>query len=426
MPETPAPAEGAAKTLSNLRVNGTRLWSSLMVMATIGPGPKGGSHRLTLTEDDKVARDLLVSWCEDLGCKIRVDSVGNIFARRSGTDDRLPPVLIGSHLDTQPHGGRFDGVLGVLAALEVMRSLHEQGIRTRHPVELVNWTNEEGSRFAPGLVGSAAYAGIFDDDTAWSSRDADGVSFGDALKAIGYRGPTPAKGVPPRAYIELHIEQGPLLEDQEVDVGIVTQVQGLRWFDVTFTGIEGHAGTVPMNQRRDAMMGAARLMERVYDIALAYAPNAVGTVGALKVHPGSRNVIPGSVTLAIDMRSPSPEALAGMEVKLQTGATLIAAELNLGVEVRVPTRLAPVVFDQMLVNAVRKAAEQLGYRHRNIVSGAVHDACYMAAIAPTAMIFAPCVKGISHNEAEDIRPEWATAGTNVLYHAVLETAGVVA
>jgi N-carbamoyl-L-amino-acid hydrolase len=426
VPVSQAPAADTAAVHSNLRVNGTRLWSSIMVMATIGPGPKGGSHRLTLSEDDKVARDLLVSWCEDLGCAIRIDSVGNIFARRAGTDADLPPVLIGSHLDTQPHGGRFDGVLGVLGALEVMRSLHDQGIRTRHPVELVNWTNEEGSRFAPGLVGSGAYAGLYDDDTAYASRDADGISFGEALKAIGYRGPTPARGVPPRAYLELHIEQGPLLEDQEVDVGVVTQVQGLRWFDVTFTGMEGHAGTVPMNQRRDAMMGAARMMERVYDIAIAHAPNAVATIGAIKVHPGSRNVIPGSVTLAIDMRSPSPEALAGMEVKLQTGATLIAAELNLGVEVRVPTRLAPVVFDQALVNTVRRAAEHLGYRHRNIVSGAVHDACHLAAIAPTAMIFSPCVKGISHNEAEDIRPEWATAGANVLYHAVLETAGVVA
>ncbi|MCC6735010.1 MAG: Zn-dependent hydrolase [Bauldia sp.] len=423
----PEPRADAAKTVSNLRVNGTRLWSSLMVVAGIGPGPKGGSHRLTLSEDDKVARDLLVSWCEDLGCAIRIDSVGNVFARRAGTDGTLPPVLIGSHLDTQPHGGRFDGVLGVLGALEVLRSLNEQDIRTRHPVELVNWTNEEGSRFAPGLVGSGAYAGLYDDDTACASRDADGISFGDALKAIGYRGPTPAKhDAPPHAYFELHIEQGPLLEDQEVDVGVVTQVQGLRWFDVTFTGMEGHAGTIPMNQRRDAMMGAARLMERVYDIAVAHAPGAVATVGALTVQPGSRNVIPGSVNVAIDMRSPSADALAEMEVKLQTGATLIAAELNLGVEVRVPIRVAPVAFDVKLVNTVRRAAGQLGYRHRNIVSGALHDACHMAAIAPAAMIFSPCVKGISHNEAEDMRPEWATAGANVLYHAVLETAGVVA
>ncbi|MGV8840607.1 MAG: Zn-dependent hydrolase [Bauldia sp.] len=411
--------------LSNLRVNGNRLWSSLMVMAKVGPGPKDGSHRLTLSDDDKVARDLLVSWCEDLDCTIRVDSVGNIFARRAGTDDTLQPVLIGSHLDTQPEGGRFDGVLGVLGALEVLRSLNEQGIRTRHPVELVNWTNEEGARFAPGLAGSGAFAGVIEDEGVYAARDADGITFGAALDAIRYRGPAPAKGVPPHAYFELHIEQGPLLEDQEVDVGVVTQVQGLRWFDVTFTGMEGHAGTVPMNQRRDAMMGAARLIERVYDIATAHAPNAVATVGALKVQPGSRNVIPGSVTVAVDMRSPTTEALAGMEVKLQTGATLIAAELDLGVDVRVPVRLAPVAFDVALVNAVRRAAEQLGYRHRNIVSGAVHDACHIAAIAPAAMIFSPCVKGISHNEAEDMRPEWATAGANVLYHAVLETAGVV-
>ncbi len=410
---------------SNLRVNGERLWDSLMEMAKIGPGVKGGNNRLTLTDVDREGRDLFRSWCEEAGCTMVVDTMGNMFARRAGTDDTLPPVMVGSHLDTQPTGGKYDGVLGVLSGLEIVRTLNDLGIRTKHPIEVVNWTNEEGSRFAPGTTASGVFAGAYTLDYAYGLKDAEGKSLGDELKRIGYVGDEPAGRHPLKAFFELHIEQGPILEAEGVDVGVVTHAQGQRWFDVTLTGFESHAGTTPMPRRRDALVGAARLVQAVNEIALQNAPHAVGTVGALTPYPGSRNVIPGSVSMSVEFRHPVDTTLAEMKERCLQGG---GDDLRRG---RAHggggggLHCAPVAFDHDCVSAVRRAAERLGYSHRDMVSGAGHDACYIARVAPTAMVFCPCVNGISHNEAEEIFPRWATAGADVLFHAVVETAEIV-
>jgi beta-ureidopropionase / N-carbamoyl-L-amino-acid hydrolase len=410
---------------NNIKVNGQRLWDSLMEMAKIGPGVKGGSNRLTLTDVDREARDLFKSWCEAAGCTVTVDAVGSMFARRPGTDDTLPPVTVGSHLDTQPTGGKYDGVLGVLAGLEIVRTLNDLGISTRHPIELVNWTNEEGSRFAPGTTGSATFAGVYSQDYSYGLKDADGKMFGDELKRIGYAGNTPVGGRPLKAYFELHIEQGPILEEEGIDIGVVTHGQGQRWFDVAFTGFESHAGTTPMPRRRDALVGAASLVTAVHEIALKNPPHAVGTVGVLRPYPGSPNVIPGAVSMTVEFRHPVDTTLSEMKEAMSKAIATICAENRLTAEVNEVFYYAPVEFNHDCVSAVRRAAERLGYSHRDIVSGAGHDACYIARVAPTSMVFCPCVDGISHNEEEDIKPEWATAGAEVLFHAVVETAEIV-
>lgn len=420
-------AIASPRAASDLRINANRLWASLGVMGAIAPGRKGGSNRLALTDDDKVARDLLAKWCEEMGYDLRIDSIGNMFARRAGTDDSLPPVLFGSHLDTQPFGGRYDGVLGVLAGLEVLRTLHDHGVRTRHPLELVNWTNEEGARFAPGLIGSAVFAGLRTEEAARAARDSAGKTFGAELDRIAYHGKTPAAGGHPvRAYFELHIEQGPVLESEGVPIGVVTHAQGVRWIDVTFTGFEGHAGTTPMANRRDALIGAARMVDRMSEIAISHAPHAVATVGDLEIMPGSRNVIPGTATLAIDMRHPSAAVLDEMMFKLKTAATLIAAELSLKADIREVVAIPPVAFADEAVEAIRRAAGGLQLDHRDIVSGALHDACNLAQVTPTGLIFCPCVGGISHNEAEAIKVEWAAAGADVLLQAVVDVAQLAA
>lgn len=410
---------------SNLRINGERLWDSLMEMAKIGPGVKGGNRRLTLTDVDREGRDLFKSWAENAGCKIAVDTMGNMFARRSGADDTLPPVMVGSHLDTQPTGGKFDGVLGVLSGLEIVRTLNDLGIRTRHPIEVVNWTNEEGSRYAPAMIASGVFAGAYTQEYAYGLTDAEGKALGDELKRIGYLGPEPVGRRPLKAFFEYHIEQGPILEAEGVDIGIVTHGQGQRWFDVTFTGFESHAGTTPMPRRRDALLGAARLVQAVNEIALQNAPHAVGTVGMLSPYPGSRNVIPGSASMSVDFRHPVDTTLSEMKEKLSAAIDRITTEVKLTAEVREVFYYAPVEFDHDCVAAVRRAAERLGHSHRDIVSGAGHDACYIARVAPTSMVFCPCVDGVSHNEAEDIKHEWASAGADVLFHAVVETAEIV-
>lgn len=409
----------------NIRIDGARLWDSLMEMGEIGGTPKGGSNRQTLTDLDRQGRDLFRRWCEEAGLSVKVDSMGNMFARRAGADDTLPPVVAGSHLDTQPTGGKFDGVLGVLAALELVRTLNDHGIRTRHPVEIVNWTNEEGARFAPAMVSSGVFAGAFSEDYAYSRTDPEGKLFGDELKRIGYQGPEPVGGRPLRACYELHIEQGPVLEDEGLDVGVVTHGQGIKWVEVTIEGYESHAGTTPMPRRRDAGVGAARMIELVRKTALEHAPLAVATVGRLVVHPCSRNIIPGRVELTIDMRHPEADVLARMLATFREGGQRIAAEDKLAISIDEAFAFDPVTFDPTCVDAVRRAAERLGYKHRDMVSGAGHDACYIARVAPTAMVFCPCVNGVSHNEEERIKPEWATAGADVLFHAVVETAGVV-
>ena len=411
--------------LSNMRIDGQRLWDTLMEMAKIGGTPKGGCKRLTLTDLDKQGRELFTQWCEAAGCSMSVDEMGNMFARRAGTDNSLPPVMMGSHLDTQPTGGKFDGVLGVLGALEVVRSLNDLNIKTKHPIEVANWTNEEGSRFAPAMVSSGVFAGAYTKEFAYGRLDVEGKSLGDELERIGYKGKVPVGGRPIHAFFELHIEQGPILEAEHKDIGVVTHGQGQRWYEVKLTGFESHAGSTPMPRRRDALLGAARIVELVNKIGLKHAPDAVATVGMLTPYPGSRNVIPGEVFMTVDFRHPDDGVLKKMDQALKRGITKVCTQIGLEQEIKQVFYYKPVAFNTECVAAVRRAAEHFGYSHRDIVSGAGHDACYLARVAPTSMIFTPCVDGISHNESEDISVEWATAGANVLLHAVLEIAEVI-
>jgi beta-ureidopropionase / N-carbamoyl-L-amino-acid hydrolase len=411
--------------LSNVRINGGRLWDSLMEMAKIGATPKGGCKRLTLTDLDKQARELFRRWCEAEGCALKVDEMGNMFARRPGEDPSLPPVIVGSHLDTQPTGGKFDGVLGVLGALEVVRSLNDLKIKTRYPIEVANWTNEEGSRYAPAMVSSGVFAGVFTKDFAYSRVDSDGKALGDELKRIGFKGEEPVGGRPVHAYFELHIEQGPILEDENIDVGVVTHGQGQRWYEIRLTGFESHAGSTPMPRRKDALLGAARIVELVNAIGLSKAPLGVSTVGMLNPYPNSRNVIPGEVFMTCEFRHPLDATLSDMDAALKEGVEAITKKIGLTYDLKQVFYYAPVAFDPGCVDAVRRAAERFGYSHRDIVSGAGHDACYLARVAPSSMVFTPCVDGVSHNESEDIKQEWSTAGANVLMHAVLEKAEIV-
>ncbi len=411
--------------LSNVRINGVRLWDSLMEMAKIGATPKGGCKRLTLTDLDKQGRELFRRWCEAEGCTVKVDEMGNMFARRTGEDPSLPPVIVGSHLDTQPTGGKFDGVLGVLGALEVVRSLNDLKIKTRYPIEVANWTNEEGSRFAPAMVSSGVFAGVFTRDFAYSRVDSEGRTLGGELERIGFRGEEPVGGRPVHAYFELHIEQGPILEDENLDVGVVTHGQGQRWYEIRLIGFESHAGSTPMPRRKDALLGAARIVELVNAIGLSKAPLGVSTVGMLNPYPNSRNVIPGEVFMTCEFRHPIDATLSEMDAALKEGVEAITKKIGLTCDLKQVFYYPPVAFDPGCVDAVRRAAERFGYSHRDIVSGAGHDACYLARVAPSSMVFTPCVDGVSHNEAEDIKQEWSTAGANVLMHAVLEKAEIV-
>lgn len=407
----------------NLQIDGKRLWDSLMEMAKIGATEKGGCCRLALTDLDKQSRDLFVRWCEAAGCSIKIDKMGNIFARRPGKNDDLAPVMVGSHLDTQPTGGRFDGVFGVLAGLEVVRSLNDLGLETERPIEVAVWTNEEGSRFAPAMVASGVFAGVYDLEYGLSRADADGKTMGEELQRIGYAGAEEVGGREIHAFFETHIEQGPILEAENKTIGIVTDAQGQRWYEVTLTGVESHAGPTPMARRKDALLGAARIVELVNRTGLDNAPVACATVGMMEVYPNSRNVIPGRVFVAVDFRHPDDDVLAKMDGTLRAGIEKIAGDIGLEYELEQIFYYKPVHFDESCVAAVREGAEAFGYEARTIVSGAGHDACYMAKVAPTAMVFVPCVDGISHNEIEDAKPEWITAGGNVLLRAIVEKAG---
>jgi N-carbamoyl-L-amino-acid hydrolase len=408
--------------LKNLKVNGDRLWDSLMEMAKIGPGVAGGNCRLALSDFDREGRDLFVRWCQEAGCSITVDKMGNIFARRPGSDPSLPPVTTGSHLDTQPTGGKFDGVFGVLAGLEVVRTLNDNEIETAAPIEVAVWTNEEGSRFAPAMVASGVFAGVFDLDYGHSRADVDGKTIGDELKRIGYLGEETPGAHPIRAFFEAHIEQGPILEAEKKTIGVVTGAQGQRWFEVTLTGSESHAGTTPMNRRRDALVAAARLVQAVNEIALAHPPHAVSTVGMMQVSPNSRNTIPGSVFLTVDLRHPDDHTLSAMEAELRAACAEICGPARIDADVDMIWYSPPIVFDKDCVGAVKQAAGTAGYGNMEIISGAGHDACYISRVAPTAMIFVPCEEGVSHNESESATPEDLAAGCNVLLYAMLERA----
>ena len=409
----------------NFRINGDRLWDALMEMAKIGPGVAGGNNRQTLTDEDAEGRSLFKSWCEAEGMKMGLDKMGNMFARYEGSDPSLPPVMVGSHLDTQPTGGKYDGVLGVLAGLEIIRTLNETGIKTKHSIEVVNWTNEEGTRFSPPMLASGVFAGVHSLDWAYSREDAAGKTVGNELARIGWIGDEEVGERKMAAFFELHIEQGPILEDEGIDIGVVTHGQGLNWLQVTLTGRESHTGSTPMPKRVNAGLGMARITQLVDEIAWSHAPLAVGAVGHCDVYPNSRNIIPGKVVFTIDFRHPTQEVIDDMEQQLRAGARAICEEIGLTIEIEQVGQFDPVEFDDDCVSAVRRAAERLGYSHRDIVSGAGHDACWINRTAPTAMVMCPCVDGLSHNEAEDISKEWATAGADVLFHAVVETAGIV-
>ena len=410
----------------NLKIDGARLWDALMEMAKIGPGVAGGNNRQTLTDADAEGRALFQRWCEDAGCSIGVDAMGTMFARREGTDPDALPVYVGSHLDTQPTGGKYDGVLGVLGGLEILRTLSDLGIRTKHPIVVTNFTNEEGTRFAPAMLASGVFAGVHALDWAYAREDAEGKRFGDELARIGWVGDEEVGARKMHAFFELHIEQGPILEAEGKEIGVVTHGQGLSWTQVTVTGKEAHTGSTPMPMRRNAGLGMARILEKVEEIALSHAPHAVGAAGHVEVHPNSRNVIPGKAVFTVDFRSPEPAVIADMEGRMQAAAREICDAMGLEVAFEKVGGFDPVEFDAGCVAAVRAAAERLGYSHRNIISGAGHDACWINRVAPAAMVMCPCVDGLSHNEAEEITPDWAEKGANVLFHAVVETAEIVA
>ena len=408
----------------NFRVNGDRLWESIMEMAKIGPGVAGGNNRQTLTDDDAKGRELFKSWCEKEGLAMGLDTMGNMFARREGTDPNALPVMVGSHLDTQPTGGKYDGVLGVLGGLEIIRTLNDLDIKTKHPIEIVNWTNEEGTRFAPPMLSSGVFASMHTEEWAYNREDSEGKKFGDELKRIGWRGEEPVGERKLHAFYELHIEQGPILEDENVDIGVVTHGQGLNWLQVTLVGKESHTGSTPMPKRVNAGLGMARITQLVDEIALSHVPHAVGAIGHIDVYPNSRNIIPGKVVFTVDFRHPNKEIIQDMEDRMRKGAADIAEKIGLTMDIEKVGNFDPVEFDKDCVEKVRDAAKILGYSHMNIVSGAGHDACWINRVAPTAMIMCPCVDGLSHNEAEEITKEWSTAGADVLFHAVVNTAEI--
>ncbi|MBG06275.1 MAG: Zn-dependent hydrolase [Rhodospirillaceae bacterium] len=408
--------------MSDLRSNQQRLWDAHMEMAVFGATPKGGMGRLALTDDDKKARDLFVQWSTEAGCEVRVDGVGNIFARRAGRDTNAAPVMTGSHLDTQPLGGRFDGILGVLSGLEIVRTLNEHGVEHEKPIDVVCWTDEEGSRFGAGCVGSNAFVGRRSVEETLKMSDADGKSIGDELKRIGYAGSEPVGGFDVDSFFEIHIEQGPILENEGIQVGAVEGAQASTGYMVTVTGEEGHAGTLPMVLRKDAMHGAARMIDAVDNVAFDFDPHPVITVGHLRVRPNSRNTIPGQVIFTIDSRHPDDETLAAAGRAMINACERIAGERGLDVSIEKTSHRDAVTFNNDCVEAVRAASTALGITCMDIYSGAGHDAINMTHVCPSGMVFIPCEDGISHNELENARPEDLAAGTDVLMHAVLQRA----
>ncbi|MFJ4397210.1 Zn-dependent hydrolase [Pseudomonas sp. NPDC089396] len=419
------PAQSVLQSTDH-HVDSARLWQSLMDLARLGATVKGGVCRLALSDLDRQARDLFVDWCEAAGCTVSVDAVGNIFARRPGRNPKLPPVMTGSHIDTQPTGGKFDGCFGVMAGLEVIRTLNDLGIETEAPLEVVVWTNEEGSRFAPCMMGSGVFAGKFTLEETLAKRDAQGVSVGEALNAIGYAGQRAVLGHPVGAYFEAHIEQGPILEDQEKTIGVVLGALGQKWFDLTLRGVEAHAGPTPMHLRKDALVGAAAVVEAVNKAALGHQPHACGTVGCLQAYPGSRNVIPGEVRMTLDFRHLEGERLDSMIADVRAVIEATCAKHGLTHEL-VPTADFPALyFDRSCVDAVRDSARTLGLPHMDIVSGAGHDAIFLAELGPAGMIFVPCENGISHNEIENATPQDLAAGCAVLLRAMLAASEAIA
>ncbi len=412
------------KIASNLQIDSARLWDTIHETAKFGATPKGGVRRLTLGPEDKQVRDWFRKACEAAGLEVQVDALGSMFGLRKGRDMSKPPIGVGSHLDTQPTGGKFDGVLGTLAALELVRTLNDAGIETEVPICVCNWTNEEGSRFAPATMASAAYAGDYTTDNILARTDAAGMSVGEALDSIGYRGNEAVGARKFGAFVELHIEQGPLLEAESKTIGVVDRGQGIIWYDGKITGFESHAGTTPMPMRRDALATLAEIVLAVERIAKAHGPNAVGTIGEAVIAAPSRNVIPGEIAFTVDIRSPNSKILDAIDRDLRGAIAEIAPRRKAEITLDAIWRKEPTVFDTRLVDAVEGSARMLGYSHRRITSGAGHDACNMANVVPAAMVFVPCKDGISHNELEDATQADCAAGANVLMHTVLALAGV--
>ncbi len=409
---------------SNLQIDSGRLWGAIHDTAKFGATAKGGVRRLTLGAEDKQVRDWFRNACEAAGLEVHVDALGSMFGLRKGRDMSKPPLGIGSHLDTQPTGGKYDGILGTLAALEVVRTLNGAGIETETPLCIINWTNEEGSRFAPAMMASATYAGDYTTDDIWSRKDAAGVTVKEALDGIGYRGSEPVGSRKLSAFLELHIEQGPLLEAEGKTVGVVDRGQGIIWYDGRVTGFESHAGTTPMPLRRDALSALSELTLAIEKIALAHAPNAVATIGEVNIANPSRNVIPGEIAFTLDVRSPDAAVMDALDRDIRAALGEIAKRRRVEIALDQIWRKPPTIFDGKLVDAVQAAATELGYSYRRITSGAGHDACNVASVIPAAMIFVPCKDGVSHNELEDATQADCSAGANVLLHAVLAVAGV--
>ncbi len=428
---TEAMTELSMKTESNeaineLRVDGDRLWDALMELAAIGATKKGGVKRLALTDVDKEGRDLVVQWGRDAGLAITVDQIGNVFMRREGRNPDLAPVVTGSHIDTQPTGGKFDGNYGVLAGLEVVRTLNDHGIVTEAAIEVAFWTNEEGSRFVPVMMGSGVFCGAFTLAHAYAAKDLDGKTVGEELARIGYLGDQVPGQHPIGAYFETHIEQGPVLEDADTVIGVVPAVMGLCWYDCVVSGMEAHAGPTPMALRKDALQVATRIMQETVALANRYPPYGRGTVGMVQVFPNSRNVIPGEVRFSIDLRNVSDALLDTMHEEMLAFIEQTRVDSGLAISIERVSHFAPCPFDADCVSAVRGASAKLGYKTMDVVSGAGHDAVYAARVAPAGMIFVPCKDGISHNEIEDAQPDHLTAGCNVLLHAMLERANATA
>lgn len=404
-------------------INQERLWQTHMDMGKIGALPNGGNCRLTLTDEDKKGKDLFVKWCKDAGCEVSFDQIGNIFVRRSGKDDTKPAVMCGSHLDTQPHGGKFDGIYGVLAGLEVIRTLNENNIETEHPIEVAVWINEEGVRFSPGVAGSATFAGVYSSDEILSIRSHDGCLWGDELKRIGYAGEEKPGSRKLDSFFELHIEQGPILENQEKTIGVVTKIQGIRWLQVNIKGTDSHAGTTPLDLRKDALLAAAQMVVEANRIGKQSSPDARVTVGQLDVVPNAPSTIPGEVNFTVDIRHPDDTTLKKIHKEMQTCFEKIATAGGFSIDIELKLNMSPAALNTDCIDAVRSASKKLDYSHMDILSGAVHDAIFLAGMVPTTMIFVPSQGGLSHNEAEYSTPEDIAAGCNVLMYSMLERAG---
>ena len=413
-----------AEYQTNLQIDSERLWASIHETAKFGATPKGGVRRLTLGTEDKHVRDWFCAACRAAGCEVHIDALGSIFAVRPGRDPSKLPIGIGSHLDTQPTGGKYDGVLGTLAALEVVHTLNGLDIETEAPICLVNWTNEEGSRFAPAVMGSAAYAGLYSTQDILARKDVDGVTVGEALDAIHYRGSESVGALKLGAFVEVHIEQGPLLEAESKTIGVVDRGQGAIWYDGSIVGASAHTGTTPMNHRRDALAALSELVLSVERIALEYGPRAVATIGECRIAEPSRNVIAGDVRFTMECRSAEIEVLDELDRRTRESAADIAGRRRVGIELEAIWRKDPTPFDPGIVDTIEAAAARLGYSRRRITSGAVHDAFNLALVMPAGMIFVPCKDGISHNELEEASQAHCTAGANVLLHTVLSLAGV--